>query len=148
MTKRGRDTEREAFWRLALSEQRASGLSVRAFCRREGLSQASWYAWRRTLAEREAGVVDPQPVAADVDHPSAADAPHVEADPKGEGVASSPASMGFAEVTWRDDEDEPTARAPRSVAWSIEVVLPAGLAMRVGDGFDAATLRRVVEALS
>ena len=90
MSKRERNTEREAFWRLALSEQRASGLSVRAFCRREGLSQGSWKAWRRTLAEQEAGGVDLQPVAADENHCSAADPPHVEADPTGEGVASPP----------------------------------------------------------
>jgi hypothetical protein len=31
----------------------ASGLSVRGFCRRESLSEANFYAWRRTLAERD-----------------------------------------------------------------------------------------------
>jgi hypothetical protein len=30
-----------------------SGLSVRAFCERHDLSQPSFYAWRRTLAERD-----------------------------------------------------------------------------------------------
>jgi hypothetical protein len=31
-----------------------SGLSVREFCRRNGLSEPSFYGWRRTLAQREA----------------------------------------------------------------------------------------------
>ncbi len=53
MAKRRRSAEKEAFWRLALEEQQRSGLSVRAFCEREGLSAASLYAWRRQLRERD-----------------------------------------------------------------------------------------------
>jgi len=34
-----------------------SGLSVRAFCEQQDLSQPSFYAWRRTLAERDAQAV-------------------------------------------------------------------------------------------
>jgi hypothetical protein len=36
-----------------LDEFRASGLSARAFCAREGLAEPSFYSWRRTLAERD-----------------------------------------------------------------------------------------------
>ena len=54
MSKYERDADKEAFWRLAFSEQRASGLSVRAFCGREGLTQSNFYAWRRRLARRDA----------------------------------------------------------------------------------------------
>lgn len=54
MTKRQRSAEKEAFWRLAFEEQRRSGLSAQAFCRREGLSPASFYAWRRELRRRDA----------------------------------------------------------------------------------------------
>jgi transposase-like protein len=53
MASRGRDLERESFWRGVLTRQSASGLSVAAFCRREQLSQPSFYAWRRTLRERD-----------------------------------------------------------------------------------------------
>jgi len=49
-----RDPEREAFWRAAVTRQAASGLSVRGFCRREGLAESNFYAWRRTLAQRDA----------------------------------------------------------------------------------------------
>ena len=54
MTKRQRSAEKEAFWRLAFEEQRRSGLSIQAFCRREGLSPASFYGWRRELRRRDA----------------------------------------------------------------------------------------------
>lgn len=53
MARKSRSAELESFWRLALEEFGASGLSVRAFCAREGLAEASFYAWRRTLQTRE-----------------------------------------------------------------------------------------------
>lgn len=48
-----RDVGKQALWREVLARHGASGLSVAEFCRREGLSQPSFYAWRRTLAERD-----------------------------------------------------------------------------------------------
>jgi len=41
---------------------RKSGLSVRAFCIEQELSEPSFYAWRRTLAQREATAVQFVPV--------------------------------------------------------------------------------------
>ena len=40
----------EHTWRLRLRRQAASGLSIAAFCRREDVCSASFYAWRRRLA--------------------------------------------------------------------------------------------------
>jgi len=37
------------FWPMALEARRESGLSVAAFCRQEGLSEAAYYYWRRKL---------------------------------------------------------------------------------------------------
>lgn len=48
-----RDAGKEAFWREVLARHGASGLSVAEFCRCEKLSQPSFYAWRRTIAERD-----------------------------------------------------------------------------------------------
>jgi hypothetical protein len=53
MANRGRDAERESFWRGVLASHAASGLSVAAFCQREKLGQPSFYAWRRTIAQRD-----------------------------------------------------------------------------------------------
>ena len=46
MNKRGEAAGR---WRSLVRRQAASGLSVSAFCRRWGISQASFYVWRRKL---------------------------------------------------------------------------------------------------
>lgn len=48
-----RDLAKEAHWRGVFQQFAASGLSVRGFCRREALSEANFYAWRRTLAARD-----------------------------------------------------------------------------------------------
>jgi hypothetical protein len=59
--RRLRGTKREAFWRSAMTRFVGSGLTVRAFCMREGLSEPSFYAWRRVIRERDA--LDRSPVA-------------------------------------------------------------------------------------
>jgi hypothetical protein len=41
-----RDAARERFWRDVLKRQPASGLSVRAFCRKEQLAESAFYGWR------------------------------------------------------------------------------------------------------
>ena len=38
---------REAYWRDVLRRQRRSGLSIAAFCRKQDVSQASFYYWKR-----------------------------------------------------------------------------------------------------
>ena len=55
MANRQRNLAKERAWRQWISQQRKSRLSVRAFCAREQLSEPSFYAWRRTLAERRTG---------------------------------------------------------------------------------------------
>jgi transposase-like protein len=52
MPQHGRSPERERFWREAVAGHKTSGLSVRAFCIERGLSEPSFYAWRRELAQR------------------------------------------------------------------------------------------------
>jgi transposase-like protein len=53
MAKRERDVEKAQYWRLVLEEFGASGLNVREFCRKEGLREPSFYAWRRELHQRD-----------------------------------------------------------------------------------------------
>jgi hypothetical protein len=57
-----RDPRKEQFWRRMLRLWQRGGLSVRAFCEQQGLSPPSFYAWRRTLAERDAQAVTFVPV--------------------------------------------------------------------------------------
>ena len=51
---RARDERKERQWRRWIGEWQTSGLSVRAFCQRRGLTVASFYAWRRVLRQRAA----------------------------------------------------------------------------------------------
>jgi transposase-like protein len=54
MGRRGeRDRGKERSWRRMLRQWRRSGCSVRAFCAEHGLSEALFYAWRRTIQERD-----------------------------------------------------------------------------------------------
>jgi len=48
-----RDPQRERFWRQHVRQHQDSGLTVRAYCQQHQLTEASFYAWRRTLAERD-----------------------------------------------------------------------------------------------
>jgi hypothetical protein len=50
-------------------------LTVRAFCEERGLSQPSFYAWRRVLAERDAEAAVFVPVQVVSGEPRAAEAP-------------------------------------------------------------------------
>ena len=56
MANHERDAKREVFWRGVLKRHAASGLTIRAFCRREQLTESAFFAWRRTIAERDAEV--------------------------------------------------------------------------------------------
>ncbi len=51
-------TTAEHRWREVLDRQRASGLGVAAFCRRQGVCAASLYAWRRRLSGDGPGFVE------------------------------------------------------------------------------------------
>lgn len=49
-----RDPDKATVWRRAMRAQAGSGMSVRAWCRRRRVKEASFYWWRRTLARRDA----------------------------------------------------------------------------------------------
>jgi transposase len=53
MARATRDLGREPHWRRVLARWRRSGLSVRAFCRAEGISEPSFYVWRRKLEQAD-----------------------------------------------------------------------------------------------
>ncbi len=50
---RERDSGKERFWRDAVRRCDRSKWTVRDFCAEHGLSEASFYAWRRIIAERD-----------------------------------------------------------------------------------------------
>ena len=60
MANKQRDAAKEALWRDTFKRFAASGLSVREFCKREGMTESAFYAWRRTIGERD-GVGNSEP---------------------------------------------------------------------------------------
>jgi len=51
-----RDLQKEASWRGRLRRQSKSGQSVRAWCRKHGVTETAFYWWRRELVRRDAEV--------------------------------------------------------------------------------------------
>ncbi len=43
-------------WRERITEQERSGTSVKQFCKERGLTECSFYAWRKRLREQQAPV--------------------------------------------------------------------------------------------
>jgi hypothetical protein len=46
---KARSADRRRYWRETIERQQASGQSIVGFCAREGLSPASFHAWKRRL---------------------------------------------------------------------------------------------------
>lgn len=51
------ETDQRQFWQMAIEAWQAGGLSVRQFCKQEGLSEPSFYMWRKRLKKSS----DPKP---------------------------------------------------------------------------------------
>ena len=54
MAAKQRDPQREQFWRETMAGWSASGLTVRAYCRRHRLTETAFHYWRRELRRRGA----------------------------------------------------------------------------------------------
>jgi hypothetical protein len=121
MAKGYRDRAKERRWREHLAAWRRSGQSVRAYCAAQGLSEPSFYSWRRVLTR--------------CDHRGGA-----RSAPDGR-TASAALAPGSPFVPVRLVEDTPPPAA------TVEVVLRGGRVVRVAAGFAAQTLREVVAAL-
>jgi transposase len=109
--------DRAEFWRGKVRDQAGSGLSVSAFCLREGFSPNSFYRWRRLLAEGDGSN-------GARNHPPA---------PPPEEVFVPVSVIGHGPAGFSDA--------------SLELVLPSGVLLRVRPGFDSATLIRLVDLL-
>jgi transposase-like protein len=112
-----RDGGKERFWRDMVRRWRRSGAPVRDFCAEHGLSEPSFYGWRRTIAER-----DERAARRTVDR----------------GVRAAAVELpAFVPVQ--------VASAPATSA--LEVVVATGRVVRVPPGFDAPTLRSLLAVL-
>lgn len=121
-----RDRGKERFWRRMVGQWRRSGQSVRDFCAAHALSEPSFFAWRRTLADR-----DRQAAAS-----AAANGRRHHARPPAPDDKRDRAAPAFV----------PVHVLPAATA--LEIVLGGGRVVRVPSGFDAATLRQLLAVLA
>ncbi len=127
MAKRGgkrRDLAREKLWRRTIRDQQRSGLSVRAFCAREGLKDSNFLRWRRELNRRDREKTTSFP------------------DSATKGPTEPRVSPAFLPVHVLDADRVPSRPAP-----PIEIVLDGGPTIRVPAGFDPRTLDEVLAVL-
>ena len=119
-----RDPDKEKFWRRMVQRWQRSRWTARDFCEEHGLSEASFYAWRREIARRDQETMrDPPPQ------------PLVATD------STESVLPVFMKVAIEEAEDV-VATAP-----AIEVVLGPRRRLLVRAGFDADLLRQLIRLL-
>jgi len=141
----GRSVAKEQLWRRHVARQAKSKQSVRDYCAAADISEPSFYAWRRELAQRDAAAGSPpaQDQRADLPAPRA-DLPA----PRADRPAPRTGRRGPRTVrpsTGLRPRFLPVTISPPS-GHSIEAVLASGLILRV-PAHDAVALRMVLDLL-
>jgi transposase len=109
--------DREQFWRDHVAGWKSSGLSLRLYSEEHGLKAGTLGYWNSRLKAR------------------AADAPAPSSEPEA-GATFLAVHVAEPSVTMPEPRDD----------W-IELTLPGGCVVRVGRGFDAATLDRLLDVV-
>jgi len=132
MSKRAtrRDPQKERYWRGVIGRQRGSGLSVRAYCRREGVRENCFYWWRGEIARRSAEAKKAR-------RALGGDRRNKQATVVGESPSSGAAFLPLkVAAEYSADADAP-----------IEIYLACGRRIGVHPGFDRQMLEEVLAAL-
>lgn len=124
-----------------LRRQRSSGLSVAAFCQREGVAVSTFFAKRRQLERSTSS--EPQRSEGSVSGARERSAPPAFVEVRSTGPADAEGAAPSAEAAAEARREALACSEPEP----IELVLDRGVVVRVRAGFDASLLRRVVEAL-
>lgn len=111
--------EKEQYWRRIVEGQAVSGLSIRRYCIDRGVNEPSFFAWRKELARRDA----------------AANKKRV----RSRTPSRRPAPIEFARLQIAPGEP--------AGGGCIEIILPAGVRIRVPRGACPDTLGNVLGAL-
>src|SRR5512135_1179765 len=122
--RRRRDPAKEKHWRRIFRRHQRSGLSVHAFCEREGLKDGNFLWWRRELNRRDREKT--------TSHPNSSD----------KAVTPPSVSPVFLPVRVVDAGIEPAR-----LTTPIEILLPDGPTVRVPVGFDPQTLGDILAVL-
>ena len=128
---RAKSVEKRRYWRAVVRRQEGSGLSVSAFCRSEGVSEASFYAWKRRLKGSSAQVSGSRRAT-----PKAAAGTTRKSRSKASGEPG-PVAAGFVPVRISDGP----RRAMFQVRW------PGGFSVRIPAACDRADVEVVLTAV-
>lgn len=126
--RRRRDGSKEQFWRKAISKRQRSGLTIRAYCQREGLAESAYHFWRGEWVKRDRER-----------NPSVL---RRRQGPKAAGEGQLLAT--FAAVTVDGIGHEVAGLSPVESLMAIEIVLGENVRVRVGRGVDGPLLDQVL----
>jgi transposase-like protein len=132
---------KEQYWRDLVQQWQRSGQTVRAFCAEHGLTEASFYAWRRIITQRDRP--DEQPT----DHSHIAGTRPMADDNEPSPTRDETRDHRPAFVPIRVAPPSPRATSLRPTSGLLELVIGSGRVVRVPSGFDAATLRHLLAVL-
>ena len=133
MANQRRSVEKEAYWRGQLDQQAVSGLSVRRWCRDNGVSEPTFYVWRRELRKRdlERDLPDRNPAE-----------PGVQGRLSGAGVPS-----GFVAVDVVPSDVVPSDAVSSGREAQLEMDVAGGVVIRLRENASAETLERVLSVV-
>ncbi len=135
-----RNAEKERFWRDVLTRQAKAELTVREFCRREGLQESSFYFWKHTIAERDRESRTKTTKRQKRAKPTKRTSVQRRQKSSGTSSRSVPTRCGtFLPVT--------VTREPFAAGPCLEVTSPEGWQVRVPGGVDPKSLAQVLDAL-
>jgi hypothetical protein len=126
-----RNGAKERSWRRLIQQWRHSGMTIRDFCVEHEVSEPSFFAWRRTIADRDR----------QSGHPSADGYGNVDSNKTQVSPTFVPLHVVSTPVV-----STPAVSTPAGAAY--EVVLRDGCIVRVPAGFDPATLRQLLVLLN
>ncbi len=132
MSKKARrhDVAKESFWRRTIKKRERSGLTIRAFCEREGLTESAYQSWRRELLKRD-----------DVDQSASR---RRKAEKASGEIRSLPT---FASVTVGEASHDVSRWSGADGSMPIEIVLRQNVRVRVGRGIDLQLLDQVLSVM-
>lgn len=138
-----RDPQRESYWRAIIAKWKVSGKSVRLFCKEIGVSENSFYAWRREIQIR-----DRENLAKTL--PDASAPSRIVLDSRGRKipltgkVTEKLNEMKFVQVNLEASANPPS---PQMVEFAIEIRCPSGHVVSVRSASELTLLQNVLHLL-
>lgn len=138
-----RDPQRESYWRAIVTKWKVSGKSVRLFCKEIGVSENSFYAWRRELQIRDRENLTKT-------LPETSDPSRIVLDSRGRRIplsgkiSEAPNEVKFVPLNIENAEKN---KSPNTVGYAIEIRCPSGHVISVRSASELTLLQSVLHLL-